>query len=235
MTDIFLYTARGGRDDNEDFIGYASTDEGVVAALSDGVGGVCGGDIASRTVVDTIIVEPYEAEDDAQWLSERMRLADKRVKDEQKRLNNRMLSTVVALRVMDGKAVWAHAGDSRLYYIHDSAIAEVTADHTVAFKKYMAGQIRRGDIVADEDRNSLLNAVGSEGEPRFDIGSADVTEGDAFLLCSDGVWAKLQDQEVLFDYLKADSAERWAELVLLRVIDRTEGQGDNVSIITVMI
>ena len=235
MIDIFLYTAQGGRDNNEDFVGYADTDEGVVAALSDGVGGVCGGDIASRTVVDTIIDEPYEAQDDEQWLRDRMILADNRIKDEQKRLNNRMLSTVVALRIMGGRAVWAHAGDSRLYYIHDREIAEVTADHTVAFKKYLAGEIKRGEIAFDEDRNTLINAVGSEGDLRFDLGSAELAEGDAFMLCSDGVWEKLQDMEILFDYLKADSAERWAELVLLRVIDCMGENSDNLSVVTVMI
>ena len=234
MTDIFVYTSKGGRDSNEDFVGCAYSADGAVAALCDGLGGEGGGDIASRIAADVIVDEPYDTDDDRKWLADRINLADERIKKEQTRLNNRMKSTVVALKITGSKAVWAHAGDSRLYYIHDSAIAEVTADHTVAFKKYLAGEITRGEIASDEDRNSLLNCIGIENF-RVEYGSAEIVKGDAFMLCCDGLWENLQDQEILFDYLKATTAERWAELMLLRAVDRMEADGDNLSVITVII
>ena len=234
MIDIFAYTSQGGREYNEDFVGYVPTDDGAVVVLSDGLGGVSGGEIASRIIVDAVIDEPYKCDDPAGWLRERLNLADERVRREQRRLNNQMKSTVVALRIDGDRAAWAHAGDSRLYYLHDDMIAEVTADHSVAFKKYLAGQITRSRIAADEDKNRLLNAVGGEGfEP--EPGGAAVGMGDAFVLCSDGAWEYLNDQEIAFDYLKADSAEEWAYLLLLRVLDRMDSAGDNLSIITVRI
>lgn len=234
MIDLFAYTSQGGREYNEDFVGYVPIADGAVAVLSDGVSGVSGGEIASRIIVDAVIDEPYKCDDPAGWLRERLALADARVRDEQRRLENQMKSTVVALRIDGDRAVWAHAGDSRLYYLHDGMIAEVTADHSAAFKKYLAGQITRAQLIADEDKNCLLNAVGGDGfapEP----GGAVLSEGDAFVLCSDGAWENLLDQEIAFDYLKTDSAEEWAYLLLLRILDRMDSAGDNLSIITVRI
>ena len=234
MTDIYVYTSKGGRDSNEDFVGYADSAEGAVAVLCDGLGGLGGGDIASRMAADVIVDEPYSSFDDKKWLASRLSLADERIKTEQARLNNHMKTTVAALKITGSKAVWAHAGDSRLYYIHNSEIAEVTADHTAAFKKYLAGELPRGGIATDEDRNVIFNCIGDESfSPEF--GSAELVKGDAFFICCDGVWVNLRDQEILFDYLKSETAERWAELLLLRAVDRMDSDGDNLSVITVMI
>lgn len=235
MIDIYGYTSKGGRESNEDFIGYTRTPNGVITALADGLGGFHGGDTASRSVVDTVIDVPYDTNDDAAWLSTRLRAANFRVIQEQHKLNNHMRSTVVALRISDDRATWAHAGDSRLYYLHDGMIADVTADHSVAFKKYLAGEIRRTEIASDEDQSTLLNSVGSDDDIKLEFGSAKPCKGDGFVICSDGVWENLLDQEIAFDLLKADSAEQWAELLLLRVIQRMGRRGDNLSLITLII
>ena len=235
MIDIFAYTSRGGREYNEDFVGYVHTDDGAVAVLSDGLGGVSGSDIASRVIVDAVIDEPYECDDPAEWLGQRLALADERVRQEQRQRNSQMKSTVVALRLSGDRAVWAHAGDSRLYYIHGGAIAEVTADHTLAFRKYLAGRISRRDIISDDDKNRLLSSVGGSGDFAPETGGTVVRPGDAFVLCSDGAWENLIDQEIAFDYLKAETAEQWAQLLLLRIIDRMPPDGDNLSVITVIV
>lgn len=235
MIDIYAYTSQGGRNRNEDFVGYAPTADGAVAVLSDGVSGVSGGEIASRIIVDAVIDEPYDCVDVAEWLRDRLALADERVREGQQELHNEMKSTVVALRISGDHAVWAHAGDSRLYYLHDGVIAEVTADHSVAFKKYLAGQISRYAITADEDKNRLLSYAGGDGAFTPETGGTDIAAGDAFVLCSDGTWENLIDQEIAFDYLKAESSEEWAHLLLLRVLDRMDSDGDNLSIITVRI
>lgn len=234
MPDIFVYTSGGGREDNQDFVGYAESGEVTVVALCDGLGGSPGG-TASRMIVDTVIDEPYGDDNDRGWLSERLLRADIRVKAEQRRSGNSMRSTVVALRLNSDRAVWAHAGDSRLYYIHGDAIEDVTADHTVGFGKYMTGRIRRSDIRFDEDRDAILRCIGGEGELRLDFGAARVQRGDGFVLCTDGLWANLNDQEIVFDYLKAESAERWAELLLLRASDRMRPDGENLSVVTIII
>ena len=235
MIDIFAYTSPGARAFNEDFVGYARTPDGAVIALCDGLGGYIGGEFASSIAADAIIDEPYECADDCAWLRERLLTADRRIKEEQRRAANSMKTTAVALRLYDSRAIWAYAGDSRLYHVRDGAVREVTEDHSVAYQKYRAGQITRDRLATDEDRNTLLSSLGGEGEPRIDFGATAVIKGDGLLLCSDGFWEQIRDAEIAFDHLKAASAEEWARLLLTRVLDRAEKGIDNLSVITAII
>ena len=145
-------------------------------------------------------------------------------------------TTAVALSVQGERAVWAHTGDSRLYYLHDGRIAVWTNDHSVAYAKYRAGEITREQIARDEDQCCLLRALGGTRRFEPDVGSADKLEpGDAFLLCTDGLWEYLLDGEIAVDCLKADSAEQWAKLLLLRAAERIRPGNDNLSLIAVMV
>ena len=235
MIDIFAYTSAGARAFNEDFVGYAETSDGAVIALCDGLGGYIGGEFASSIAADVIIDEPYACEDDKEWLRDRFLAADRRIKEEQRRASNHMKTTAVAVRLYESHAIWAYTGDSRLYHVRDGAVREVTEDHSVAYQKYRAGQITRDRLATDEDRNTLLSSLGGEGEPRIDFGAAAVVKGDGLLLCSDGFWEQIRDAEIAFDHLKASSAEEWARLLLMRVLDRAEKGIDNLSVITAII
>ena len=237
MIDIYSYTSQGGRDYNEDFVGCSMTSDGAILIAADGLGGHKGGEVASRIIVDTVLSEPYESADDKEWLTERLTAADKLILDTQTEQGNRMKSTAVALKISGLQATWVHAGDSRLYYIHNNAIEFVTEDHSVAFKKYKAGEISRAAIATDEDQASLLRSFGSRSKLKLEFGAPEhpLAAGDAFLLCTDGFWEYVQDAEILFDYLKTNSAQAWAELLLMRAIERIKDDSDNLSVVTAMI
>ena len=89
----------------------------------------------------------------------------------------------------------------------------------------------------DEDQSRLLRSLGSEERNEPDIHAADVplAQGDAFFLCSDGAWEYLMDEEILIDFLKSETAEHWAELMVLRIIERVRGENDNLSLLTVIL
>ena len=146
-----------------------------------------------------------------------------------------MKSTAVTLLIRGNEARWANVGDSRLYHFHKGALSFVTEDHSVAYKKFKAGEITRAQIATDEDQSSLLRSLGNKERHQPASGGADLAPGDGFLLCSDGLWEHLSDGEILIDYLKSDSAEQWAEQLLLRVIARQKPGTDNLSLITVMV
>ena len=228
MIDIYSFTSQGGREYNEDSVGFAYTT----------YGGHRGGDVASKMVVDTVLAEPLDDnKNDKDWLRKRLEEADQAILSEQAAQANKMKSTAVALKISGTKATWAHVGDSRLYYLHNNRIEAVTEDHSVAFKKYRAGEITRAEIATDEDQSSLLRSLGSQSKLKPDFGETaePLTAGDGFLLCTDGFWEYVQDQEILFDFLKTNNAQAWTELLMLRVIERLGSGSDNLTVMTAMI
>ena len=146
-----------------------------------------------------------------------------------------MKSTAAALYVMGSRAIWAHAGDSRLYYIHEGRITACTEDHSVAYKKYKAGEITKREIAFDEDQSRLLRSIGGvdHNEPTIRVYEEFLSPGDAFLLCSDGAWEFLDDEEIVIDLLKSTCAKQWTEYLLLRMMERIKGGNDNLTLLTV--
>ena len=113
-------------------------------------------------------------------------------------------------------------------------LAEVTKDHSVTYRKYLGGEISYMDVYHDDDRSSLLRAMGNpvctpEG------GEGPARPGDAFLLCSDGFWEFVYNEEMLVDCLKSRTPEEWARRMLLRHIRRTPPGNDNFSLIAVFV
>ncbi len=236
--DVFEYTNQGGRSYNEDSVGSKSVGECGIFVVADGLGGHQFGKVASECIVDTMIAgwEP-ENGNRMEWLITQIAEANRQILALQQEKNSVLKSTVVALAIDGNKAVWANVGDSRLYYLHGSRIYSCTEDHSVSYKKYKAGEITREQICQDEDQSCLLRSVGSEDRNEPDVHVCDVPleAGDAFLLCSDGVWEYLKDEEVLIDVLKAENAKEWAELLLLRIIARIDEENDNLTILTLML
>lgn len=237
--DGYLYTNAGGRSYNEDSAAFKEEDGHGIFVVADGLGGHQHGEMASACVRDSLI-EGWDAsagEDRAEQLREQIAIANQKLLDLQQEQQCTMKSTVVALTVDENSATWAHVGDSRLYYLHRNTIWNITEDHSVSYKKYKAGEITRAQICFDEDQSCLLRTLGNKERCEPDIhASGELLEpGDAFLLCSDGVWEYLYDEEILIDLLKAETAEEWAELLLLRVIARLEPENDNLTLLTVML
>jgi serine/threonine protein phosphatase PrpC len=148
-----------------------------------------------------------------------------------------MKTTAVALDIRDDKALWVHNGDSRLYYFTNNEIEAVTKDHSVSFKKYVSGEITYREINTDDDRSSLLGVLGNKEKCSPELSGEAITlkNGDAFLLCSDGFWEYVYDDEMLIDFLKSETPQDWAELMLLRHIRRAKPKHDNFSVITIFV
>ena len=99
------------------------------------------------------------------------------------------------------------------------------------------GEITKEQIPQDEDQSVLLRALGGYRWEPVTGTVGDLAPGDAFLLCSDGFWELVGENEMLADRLSAGSADEWAEKMLRRaaeVMSRRTGC-DNLSVITVML
>ena len=130
--------------------------------------------------------------------------------------------------------MWAHTGDSRLCRFSEGRRAFVTGDHSVTYKKFLAGEISAMDVYHDDDRSSLLRVLGKPGA-RGDSGETALRAGDAYLLCTDGFWEYVYQEEMLADWLKSATPEAWAETMLLRRIRRIPPGSDNCSLIAVFV
>lgn len=236
LFDSFSYTSKGGREYNQDYVGVSPKPSGAVYVVADGLGGHLHGELASRCAVESLLsAEPPVKDCQLDWLEEQIAQANCDVLSLPDRGNAK--TTIAVLTLCENQAAWAHVGDSRVYYIHDKKIEERTDDHSVAYKKYLAGEISFEQIAFDEDQSCLLRALGNDtrNKPVCNLLDHPVSHGDGFLLCSDGAWEYLLNEEILIDFLKSDCAETWCELLLLRIAERIDGSNDNLSIITVMV
>lgn len=238
MIDSFFFTVPGGREHNEDAIGQREIPGGTLFLLADGLGGHQRGAEASAQVIASMqdAASP-EGEDLEQWLTRSITQANEVLLRLQADSGSTMRSTLVALALTENQVVWAHVGDSRLYYIRGGRLISFTNDHSVAYAKYKSGEITRAQIGRDEDQASLLRSLGNPTRSHPDLEALDSPpqSGDGFLLCSDGLWEYLYDGEILADFCKSACAEDWARFLLLRVMGRIQPGNDNLSLITIML
>ncbi len=233
----YTYTNRGGRDHNEDSLRAWTEGSRGIYVLADGLGGHACGEVASALAVDTIFTGMSEAEalDEASLL-ERFQAANGEIlrRQQENPAQAEMRTTAVALGLSEEGAVWAHIGDSRLYHFSGGELAGVTKDHSVTYRKFLGGEISYMDVYHDDDRSRLLRVLGREPcKPEADRGAA--APGDAFLLCSDGFWEFVYNEEMQADLCKAPTPQAWAEEMLLRHIRRTPPGNDNFSLIAVFV
>lgn len=232
----FSYTNRGGQDHNEDSIRCRTDGRRGVFVVADGLGGHQCGEVASALAADALFDGCMEGRE---WTCEGMesllRAANDRLLDQQALPGQADMRTTAALLLLEeNRALWAHVGDSRVYRFCGGALSSVTRDHSVTYQKYLGGEISRLEICHDEDRSSLLRVLGREG-CRPESGGSGLEPGDAFLLCSDGFWEYVYDEEMEIDLHKAATPEHWAQLMLLRHIRRVPPGNDNFSVITVFV
>jgi serine/threonine protein phosphatase PrpC len=227
----FTYSGIGGREKNEDFTGNTERRNGGLFVVADGLGGHSHGEAASRLIVNELLKRDVKTPTDMEsaFQNAQKSLLHAHAEFPEAR------TAAVFLSITENTAFWGHVGDTRLYYFSGGNLTAFTADHTVAYRKYMCGEISHNDIAQDEDRSSLLNVMGG-AVCKPTIGpKTTLSDGDAFLLCSDGLWEYLYDEELLIDLLKSETPRRWAEYLLLRHIRRTPAENDNFSLLTVFV
>lgn len=230
----YCYTNRGGRARNEDSV-RCQTGEGGVFVLADGLGGHGGGETASALAADVLFQGCVRQPPDQDGMLALFQAANQAVMDHQTVPGQEdMKTTAAALSLRGDTAVWGHIGDSRLYRFSGGTMAQFTRDHSVTYRKYLGGEISYMDIYHDDDRSSLLRVLG-RCPCKPEIVQTQTVSGDAYLLCSDGFWEYVYQEEILADLLKAETPQAWAELMLLRHIRRTPAGNDNFSLITVFV
>jgi serine/threonine protein phosphatase PrpC len=206
----------------------------LLAIVADGMGGRTGGRMASDQVIstaDALFQETGEVDGALGALLQQIAAeAHTVIKLTAIASEKEPHSTMVALIVKRDYAIWAHAGDSRLYFFRDGKLAHRTADHTYAAQLAAEGRQQAAEIAAQKYKNILVSALGIARDPDVAINEArDLRVGDVFLLCSDGLWAYFDDHEL--GSLLSSLPPREASEHLIRIArERAEGRGDNLSL-----
>src|SRR5580693_3998916 len=201
------------RDNNEDSYLYwepASDQEfqrkGRLAVIADGMGGHEGGQEASRLAVETVrAVYDQAAGDDPQAaLVESLTAAHARIQDfaERHPVFQGMGTTCTAVVLRGRQLYFAHVGDSRLYLVRGARILRLTRDHSYVGRLVESGIVRA-------ERGLALQ------------------EGDDLLLCTDGLWSVVTEEELETAVSGKPPAESCAALVKLA---RQRGAPDNVTL-----
>lgn len=239
--DLYSFTNPGGRPYNEDRCAAVQpADRPPLLLLADGLGGHGDGDKAAELAIQAL-TDAWQAadpspEETVPALLAAIGKANEAVVGAQAARRSSMRCTLVAAAPLEQGLAFAWCGDSRIYLVHAGAVRLLTRDHSVTFKKYQAGVIERRQINRDEDRTSLLRAVGDKERclPEGEFLPLTFAPGDGVLLCSDGLWEYLEEEEILADCLKADNAAGWARGLLLRVMERVAPNTDNLTLLAGM-
>src|SRR5690606_16513184 len=98
-------------------------------------------------------------------------------------------TTFAAVLVQPSRVDWCHVGDSRIYHLRDGRVAHRTQDHGLARHLARAGIAPAGALPDNPAAARIVHSLGARERPDADVdGIADPRVGDAFLVCSDGLW-----------------------------------------------
>ncbi len=235
---VYQLSRKGGREKNEDRVGYCYTRDAGLFALADGMGGHPEGEVASQLALQTLsAMFQHEAKprlaDPLHFLHEAimaghhqlLRYATERA------LMDTPRTTLVACVLQGNAAYWAHCGDSRLYLVRGDKLVARTRDHSYSeLQETLAQVVPLGERF---NRNVLFTCLGSPGKPVVDTaGPLVMHPGDRLLLCSDGLWGSLSDAQIIDELARRTISDAVPHLVDRAL--RTAGEkSDNVTVLAV--
>jgi len=207
--------------------------KGRLAVIADGMGGYEGGQEASRLAVETVreVYDHVVGDDPQAALVEAFLAAHDRIQNYAMRHPelHGMGTTCTALVVRARQLYFAHVGDSRLYLLRKAKISRLTRDHSYVGRLVESGIVRAEDAEKHPQRHILTAALGAGTEVAIDGGEQALAlqDGDELLLCTDGLWSVVTEEELEAAAAGNAPAECCAALVKLA---RQRGGPDNITV-----
>jgi len=220
---VFQISRKGGREKNEDRMGYCYTKSAGLFLLADGMGGHPEGDVAAHLALQTIAAlfqqqAKPELSDVKAFISAAIDAAHGEILRyaQAQNLSDAPRTTLVVAVIQNHVAYWAHCGDSRLYFVRDAELLARTRDHSYA--EHPQAGLRVAPVAFN--RNVLYTCLGAPTHPVVDmVGPVPLQQGDKIMLCSDGLWGNLDDADIvhrLGHQAVSQSAPELVELALLK-------------------
>ena len=226
------YSDVGGRANNEDAVGVFERNGTTLCVVADGLGGHDNGEVASNVVLKVVANYAY-----GNLSKTALYNATQRANEEILRRagNSQMKTTLALLWMQNGNALVGTAGDTRIYQFRAGRIKFQSVDHTLAQLDVIAGDEAAGDVRKNPDRNKLIRVVGMKEGFKVDISELQYQPGDAFLLCSDGFWENILEDDMLRTLSQSKSAADWLKAMRRILEPRLNKDSDNNSAIAVVV
>jgi PPM family protein phosphatase len=211
--------------------------EGRFFVVADGMGGHAGGQEASQIATKQIktYLDEYWDSDKASdvLLQEALHQANQGILEDQYNNPERgdMGTTAVVVAFRQDKSWYAHIGDSRLYRIRESELAQISEDHT-----WVARALKVGDITLEQAkehpwRHVLFQCLGRKDLHQMDIYPFEVQSGDVLLMCSDGLTEEVPDELINEVVQTSNSCEEAVNQLIESA--KKAGGSDNITVVLI--
>ncbi len=235
---IFQNSLQGPRPYNQDRLAYSYSKDALLLVVADGMGGHKHGEIAAQLAVTTM-TEAFQRlavpmlSSPAKFLIEHIQQVHDMIDQltQEREMLESPRTTIVAAVVQRGVLYCAHVGDSRLYHFRDGHLLYRTEDHSIVQSLYNKGMIEKGDMSTHPYRHKVYSCLGGDTPPKIELSDRhELAEGDTILLCTDGVWGAVADDQMRRILNSPSITDSVKELLNQAEIVSRE-QGDNMSAI----
>jgi protein phosphatase len=128
-------------------------------------------------------------------------------------------------------AFFAHVGDSRAYLVKEDALKPMTQDHSLVNRLLEAGAISEEEATSHPQRNIIYRSIGQGQDLQTDWRTTDITPGSQILLCSDGLWGSVEDEDILATIKKAGNPQLACQQLV--ALAREQGSIDDITILLI--
>jgi serine/threonine protein phosphatase PrpC len=203
-----------------------------VWAVADGMGGHAAGEVASRTVVEELaaVAVPATAAELLSSCERHIFRANSHLKELGNERGALIGTTIAVLLIFEGDYACLWSGDSRIYRLRQHRIEQISVDHTEVQQLISEGRLTAEEARTWPRRNVITRAIGVSDDPELEITGGALEAADTFVICSDGLTAHIEDEEILA--LAGDNPPQKAcDLLVDLTLDR--GAVDNVTVVAV--
>jgi PPM family protein phosphatase len=209
-------------------------DDGLLLAVSDGMGGAQAGEVASALVVRSLRKladeAPVEGSQLGGWLGRAVERVSTRVWESARRSDRSgMGATLTGLFLRGGHAYVAQVGDSRAYLLRAGVLHQITHDQSYVQVLLDAGVLTPAEARTFPLRNVILQTMGQGPGIVAALGRVALCRGDVFLLCSDGLTGEVHDDEIAEILIASPSLDHAAARLIQVANER--GGDDNTTVV----
>jgi serine/threonine protein phosphatase PrpC len=240
MNQVGLKTDKGiTRSLNEDACGVLPSSN--VYLVADGVGGNNAGEVASQAAIEEICqyvqINPIEDVPNGRELEDYLRRCTENANDTvyaigRKNPENRGLATTLIMcYTRDRHAYFVNVGDSRAYICRKGKLFKVTEDHSYVNSLVKLGVLSRKEAEEHSNGNVITRAVGADRHIQPDIYHVELHEDDVIMLCTDGLYHEVAEDEILEIIMRTEDMSELAD----KLVDAANIRGgrDNITVVTI--